>query len=159
MNTRVEQLKEYAKIMKDCPYALRTYLQTYDNTQKKYVPLVLFEDQEQLILDYENYNENITKKYRQAGVSTVTAAWVSRKLQLAKPENPERVLCIANKRDTAIELANKIRHFLEQWPEWMNVGFSPDKNSESRFRLNNGSEVKAVATSGDERFYPYDIDI
>ena len=149
MNSRIDQLKEYARIMKDCPYALRTYLQTYDNTQKKYVPLVLFEDQEQLILDYENYNENITKKYRQAGVSTVTAAWVSRKLQLAKPENPERVLCIANKRDTAIELANKIRHFLEQWPEWMNVGFSPDKNSESRFRLNNGCEVKAVATSGD----------
>ena len=149
MNSRIDQLKEYAKIMKDCPYALRTYLQTYDNTQKKFVPLVLFEDQEQLILDYENYNENITKKYRQAGVSTVTAAWVSRKLQRAKPENPERVLCSANKRDTAIELANKIRHFLEQWPEWMNVGFSPDKNSESRFRLNNGCEVKAVATSGD----------
>ena len=149
MNSRIDQLKEYAKIMKDCPYALRTYLQTYDNTQKKFVPLALFEDQEQLIFDYENYNENITKKYRQAGVSTVTAAWVSRKLQIAKPENPERVLCIANKRDTAIELANKIRHFLEQWPEWMNVGFSPDKNSESRFRLNNGCEVKAVATSGD----------
>jgi hypothetical protein len=149
MNTKIEQLKEYARIMKDCPYALRTYLQTYDNTQKNYVPLVLFPDQERLILDYEEYNENITKKYRQAGVSTVTAAWVSRKLQLAKPEKPERVLCIANKRDTAIELANKIRHFLEQWPEWMNVGFSPDKNSESRFRLNNGCEVKAVATSGD----------
>mgnify|MGYP003346292825 FL=1 len=63
MNSKIEQLKEYARIMKDCPYALRTYLQTYDNTQKKYVPLVLFEDQEQLILDYENYNENITKKY------------------------------------------------------------------------------------------------
>jgi Terminase large subunit, T4likevirus-type, N-terminal len=149
MNTKLEQLKEYAKIMKDCPYALKTYLQTYDNTQKKYVPLELFPDQLQLIQDYENYNENITKKYRQAGVSTVTAAWISRRLQLAKPEKPERVLVIANKRDTAIELANKIRHFLEQWPEWLNVGFSPDKNSESRFRLNNGSEVKAVATSGD----------
>ena len=149
MNSRLEQLAEYAKIMKDAPYALRTYLKTYDNTQKNYVPLVLFPDQEQLILDYENYNENITKKYRQAGVSTVTAAWVSRKLQLAKPDKPERVLCIANKRDTAIELANKIRGFLEQWPEWLNVGFSPDKNSESRFRLNNGCEVKAVATSGD----------
>jgi hypothetical protein len=46
-------------------------------------------------------------------------------------------------------MANKVRHFLEQWPEWLNVGFSPDKNSESRFRLNNGCEVKAVATSAD----------
>jgi hypothetical protein len=149
MNSRIEQLKEYARIMKDTPYALKTYLQTYDNTQKKFVPLELFPDQEQLILDYDKYNENITRKYRQAGVSTVTSAWISKKLQLAKPENPERVLVIANKRDTAIEMANKIRHFLEQWPEWINVGFSPDKNSESRFRLNNGSEVKAVATSAD----------
>jgi hypothetical protein len=149
MNSRAEQLLEYAKIIKDTPYALRTYLQTYDNTQKKYVPMNLFPDQIQLIQDYEDYNENITKKYRQAGVTTVTAAWLSKKLQLAKPENPERILIIANKRDTAIEMANKVRHFLEQWPEWINVGFSPDKNSESRFRLNNGSEVKAVATSAD----------
>lgn len=149
MNTRAEQLMEYAKIIKDTPYALRTYLQTFDNTQKKYVPMDLFEDQIQLIKDYEDYNENITRKYRQAGVTTVTAAWLSKKLQLAKPDNPERVLLIANKRDTAVEMANKVRHFLEQWPDWINVGFSPDKNSESRFRLNNGCEVKAVATSPD----------
>jgi hypothetical protein len=149
MNSKIEQLKEYAKIIKDAPYALKTYLQTYDNTQKKFVPLELFPDQIQLIQDYETYNENITRKYRQAGVSTVTAAWISKKLQTAKPENPERVLIIANKRDTAIEMANKVRSFLDQWPEWINVGFHPDKNSESRFRLNNGCEVKAVATSAD----------
>jgi hypothetical protein len=149
MSAKIEQLKEYARIIKDTPYALRTYLQTYDNTQKKYVPMDLFPDQLQLIQDYEDYNENITKKYRQAGVTTVTAAWLSKKLQLAKPDEPERVLIIANKRDTAIEMANKVRNFLEQWPEWLNVGFSPDKNSESRFRLNNGCEVKAVATSAD----------
>jgi hypothetical protein len=149
MNSKIEQIKEYARIIKDTPYALRTYLQTYDNTQKKFVPMDLFPDQLQLIQDYENFNENITKKYRQAGVTTVTAAWLSKILQLAKPENPERVLIIANKKDTAVEMANKIRHFLDQWPEWINVGFSPDKNSESRFRLNNGSEVKAVATSAD----------
>lgn len=149
MNSKLEQLKEYARIIKDTPYALKTYLQTYDNTQKKYVPLELFPDQIQLLNDYETYNDNITRKYRQAGVTTVTAAWVSKKLQTAKPEQPERVLIIANKRDTAIEMANKVRHFLEQWPDWMNVGFSPDKNSESRFKLNNGCEVKAVATSPD----------
>jgi hypothetical protein len=149
MNSRIEQIKEYAKIIKDAPYALKTYLTTYDNTQKKFVPLELFADQEQLIIDYETYNENITRKYRQAGVSTVTAAWVSKKLQTAKESEPERVLIIANKKDTAVEFANKIRGFLVQWPEWINVGFTKDKNSESRFKLNNGCEVKAVATSAD----------
>jgi len=149
MNNKIEQLKEYVRIVKDTPYALKTYLQTYDNTQKKFVPLELFPDQLQLIHDYEQYNENITRKYRQAGVSTVTAAWISKKLQFAKPEAPERVLIIANKRDTAIEMANKIRGFIDQWPDWINVGYSPDKNSETRYRLNNGCEVKAVATSKD----------
>lgn len=149
MNSKMEQIVELSKIIKDTPYALRTYLQTYDGTQKKFVPLELFPDQVQLIKDYEDYNENITKKYRQAGVTTVTAAWVSKLLQTAKPEQPERILIIANKRDTAIEMANKIKAFLVQWPEWMNVGFSPDKNSESRYKLNNGCEVKAVATSED----------
>ena len=38
-------LLEYAKCVKDTPYALKTYLQTYDNTQSKYVPLELFNDQ------------------------------------------------------------------------------------------------------------------
>ena len=44
--------------MRSTPYALRSYLQTYDNTVSKYVPLELFPDQIQLIQDYENYNEN-----------------------------------------------------------------------------------------------------
>jgi hypothetical protein len=149
MSTKIEQLKEYARIIRDTPYALKTYLQTYDNTQSKFVPLDLFPDQIQLIKDYEDYNENITRKYRQAGVTTVTAAWISKKLQIAKKEQPEKVLIVANKRDTAIEMANKIRGFLEQWPDWINVGFSQMKNSESRFRMNNGCEVKAVATSKD----------
>lgn len=149
MSDKLEQLKEYARIIKDSTYALKTYLQTYDNTQKKYVPLELFPDQIQLIKDYETYNDNITRKYRQAGVTTVTAAWVSKILQTAKPEKPEKILIVANKRDTSVEFANKIRGFLEQWPDWLNVGFSQDKNSESRFKLNNGCEVKAVATSKD----------
>ncbi len=149
MNSKLEQLKEYARILKDTPYALKTYLTTFDNTQKTFVPLELFPDQIQLLKDYEDYNENITRKYRQAGVTTVTAAWLSKRIQTAKPENPDRVLIIANKKDTAVEMANKVRFFLDQWPDWINVGFSPDKNSESRFKMNNGCEVKAVATSPD----------
>jgi hypothetical protein len=65
---------------------LKTYLQTYDNTVSKYVPLELFPDQVSLLQDYENYNENIALKYRQAGVSTVTAAWASKGLLLLKKQ-------------------------------------------------------------------------
>ena len=53
--SREQVLLEYAKCVKDTPYALKTYLQTYDNTQSQYVPLELFPDQETLINDYDTY--------------------------------------------------------------------------------------------------------
>jgi len=150
MGLSKEQLMlEYIKCMKDTSYALRTYLQTYDNTVSKYVPLELFPDQENLLNDYEEHEENIALKYRQAGVSTVTAAWVSKRLVFAKKERPEKILIIANKLDTSMEMANKIRAFIEQWPNWVGAQFSPDKNSQRHYKLTNGCEVKAVATSRD----------
>lgn len=146
---RDEVLLESAKCIKSTPYCLKTYLQTYDNTVKKYVPLDLFPDQIKLVEDYEANNENIALKYRQAGVSTVTAAWASKKIAFAKKSNPEKILIIANKLDTAVEMANKVRSFTEQWPSWVGVSFSAEKNSARHFKLNNNCEVKAVATSKD----------
>ena len=147
--TKEQLIIEVTKCMRNTPYALRTYLQTYDNTVSKYVPLDLFPDQVSLIEDYDNFNENIALKYRQAGVSTVTAAWASKKLVFAKKQKPEKILIIANKLDTSVEMANKIRSFTEQWPSWVGVGFSADKNSQRHFKLTNDCEVKAVATSKD----------
>jgi len=147
--TKEQVMIEYVKCMKDTPYALKSYLQTYDNTVSKYVPLELFPDQISLLNDYENFNENIALKYRQAGVSTVTAAWVSKKLAFAKKNKPEKILIIANKLDTSQEMANKIRAFIGQWPDWVGINFSTEKDSQKHYKLNNGCEVKAVATSKD----------
>ena len=142
-------IKDYARCLQDTNYAIETYLETYDNTQSKYVPFILFPEQKMMLRNFEVYNDNITKKYRQAGVSTATAAWVSKKLQFASKNKPEKILIIANKLDTASEFANKVRGFINQWPDWINVGFSKEKDSQKHFKLNNGSEVKAVATSVD----------
>jgi len=147
--TKEQLLIEVTKCHRDTPYALRTYLQTFDNTKSKYVPLDLFADQENLIKDYEDYNENIALKYRQAGVSTVTAAWVSKRIAFAKKNKPEKILIIANKLDTSVEMANKVRGFLEQWPSWVGISFSSEKNAARHFKMSNDCEVKAVATSKD----------
>ena len=147
--SREQAILEYARCVKDTPYALKTYLQTYDNTQSKYVPLELFPDQVSLINDYDTHEENIALKYRQAGVSTVTSAWVSKRLVTAPKSKPEKILIIANKLDTSMEMANKIRSFVDQWPAWFGISFSAEKNSQRHFKLSNGCEVKAVATSKD----------
>ena len=147
--TKEQVLIEYVKCNRDVEYALKTYLETYDNTVKQFVPLELFPDQVSLLKDYEEYNENIALKYRQAGVSTVTAAWMSRKLIFAKKSAPEKILIIANKLDTSLEMANKIKSFVGQWPSWTGVDFDKSKNSQKHYKLTNGCEVKAVATSKD----------
>lgn len=147
--SKEQAILEYARCVKDTPYALKTYLQTYDNTQSKYVPLELFPDQVSLINDYDTHEENIALKYRQAGVSTVTSAWVSKRLVTAPKSKPEKILIIANKLDTSMEMANKIRSFVDQWPAWFGISFSAEKNSQRHFKLSNGCEVKAVATSKD----------
>ena len=146
---RQELIQEYAKCLQNTSYAISTYLETYDNTQSKYVPFILFPEQQMMLSNFDKYNDNIVKKYRQAGVSTATAAWVSKNLQFASKTRPEKVLIIANKLDTAQEFANKVRGFLNQWPDWIKVGFSKDKDSQKHFKLNNGCEIKAVATSVD----------
>ena len=87
-----EVISEYAKCYKDSSYAIRTYLETYDNTQSKYVPFKLFPEQEMMLNNFEKYNENITKKYRQAGVSTATAAWISNNYNLLLKLNQKKYL-------------------------------------------------------------------
>lgn len=147
--SKEELILEYTKCVKNTPYALKTYLQTFDNTASQFVPLELFSDQVSLLNDYENFNENIALKYRQAGVTTVTAAWASKKIAFASKKRPEKILIIANKLDTAIEMANKVRAFTAQWPKWTGIDFSKEKDSQRHYKLNNGCEVKAVATSKD----------
>ena len=61
----------------------------------------------------------------------------------------EKILIIANKLDTSQEMANKIRSFIGQWPDWVGIDFAPEKNSQKHYKLTNGCEVKAVATSKD----------
>jgi phage FluMu gp28-like protein len=67
----------------------------------------------------------------------------------AQKKKPEKILIIANKLDTSMEFANKVRSFVDQWPDWLGIKFSNEKNSQRHFKLTNGCEVKAVATSKD----------
>jgi hypothetical protein len=46
-------------------------------------------------------------------------------------------------------MANKIKSFVGQWPSWTGVEFDKTKNSQKHYKLTNGCEVKAVATSKD----------
>jgi hypothetical protein len=96
-------------------------------------------------------------KPRQAGISTTTAAYLAVLTALASNKSTQKILIAANKQETAKEFLKKIRDFTVQLPAWMDVyrpggsdsWFDPEKNSSSHYKLWNGSEVKAVASSKD----------
>ncbi len=140
-------LLEYTKCAENPSYTIEGYFETFDKTQEGFVPFKLFDKQKLLISNYENNRFNLVLKYRQAGISTVTAAYAAVKTAFALSENPERILILANKQETAVEFLNKITGFIKQLPGWVNVSFN--KSSQKHVKLSNGSELKAVATSTD----------
>lgn len=150
-------LYEIGKCLKDPIYAIESYLETEDRTQGGFVPFKLFPRQKELVNAYKSHDHNIVMKPRQAGISTTTAAYIAILTALASNKSTQKILIAANKQETAKEFLKKIRDFTVQLPAWMDVyrppnsesWFDPEKNSSSHYKLWNGSEVKAVASSKD----------
>ena len=150
-------LYEIGKCLKDPIYAIESYLETEDRTQGGFVPFKLFPRQKELVSAYKVHDHNIVMKPRQAGISTTTAAYLAVLTALASNKSTQKILIAANKQETAKEFLKKIRDFTVQLPAWMDVyrpggsdsWFDPEKNSSSHYKLWNGSEVKAVASSKD----------
>lgn len=140
-------IKEYIKCKTDYIYTIQTYLKTFDKTQGGYVPYKLFPKQKEILSSYRKHSRNLIMKPRQAGVSTTTAAFAACELLFAVKDSPQRVLILANKRELAQEFLKKIKDFLSQFPDWM--GYKLTTDSKQHIVLSNGSECKAVATSGD----------
>jgi hypothetical protein len=152
-----QMLYEIGKCLKDPIYAIENYLETEDRTQGGFVPFKLFPRQKELVDAYRVHDHNIVMKPRQAGISTTTAAYLAILTALASNKSTQKILIAANKQETAKEFLKKIRDFTVQLPGWMDVyrpagsdsWFDPEKNSSSHYKLWNGSEVKAVASSKD----------
>lgn len=151
---RAEQLKVFARCLGDPIYAVETFLKTFDLTQKGMVPFNLFYKQKEIIKSYEKHNRNLVTKPRQAGVSTTTAAYIAVKTAFGDPDNPHKVLILANKQTLAQEFLKKVKDFLDQIPYWVwGLGENEDYlefNSKGHLKLkSNGCEIRALATSKD----------
>jgi hypothetical protein len=151
---RSEQLKIFARCLGDPIYGIETFLKTFDLTQEGMVPFKLFYKQKEVIKSYEEFNRNLVTKPRQAGVSTTTAAYIAVKSAFGDPDNPSKVLILANKQTLAQEFLKKVKDFLDQIPYWvwgLNEGSDYlEINSKGHLKLkSNGCEIRALATSKD----------
>ncbi len=150
-----EQLQVFAKCLGNPIFAIETFFKTFDLTQKGMVPFKLFYKQKQIIKSYEKHNRNIVTKPRQAGVSTTTAAYIAAKCAFGDPENPHKVLILANKQTLAQEFLKKVKDFLDQVPYWV-WGIDDlessylDTDSKGHLKLKSTKcEIRALATSKD----------
>ena len=142
--------EEYIKCYKDKTrqYFIENYLSTYNAIERKEVPFKLFPRQIELIKSFSKFNNIITIKPRQSGITTVCSAYIAAQLVFASPSSPETVLCIGNKLDISQQLLEKIADFLEQVPRWMwgSEYFSPDpessKNTKSIFKTRNKARLE-----------------
>lgn len=138
-------------------YFIEKYLSTFNADAGKRTQFMLFPRQKAFLQSIAEHGRSIAIKHRQAGITTVTSAWVAAQMALADKDQPETVLCIGNKLDLANQLVTKIREFLMQVPRWYwgNEYYSPDpkdpkntkdiftKNSKSELQLFNGCAVYA----------------
>lgn len=142
--------EEYIKCYKDKTrqYFIENYLSTYNAIERKEMPFKLFPRQIELVKSFGKYNNIITIKPRQSGISTVCSAYITGQIVFASPNSPETILCIGNKLDISQQLLEKIAEFLDQVPRWMwgSDYFSPDpnspKNTKSIFKTRNKSRLE-----------------
>jgi hypothetical protein len=153
--TQEELIYEKVKCATDSIHVIETYFyifdQTKNNNKGEIVPFKLFPFQKDLVKSYENNRFNITNKYRQAGISTVTCAWLATYITF---NSNRSVAIVANKLETARdELMKDVTGFIDMLPPFLHPKIS-DKNAANHKIYMNGSQVKAFATNSLRGYTP-----
>ena len=146
--TEQEQKEEYVRCALDPIYFIETYLTVFDQTigaQGEIVPFKLFPFQRDLVNAYQSYKQNVANKYRQAGVSTTTCAYIAWYVSFNKNRT---AAIVANKLDTARdELMADVTGFIESCPSWLRR--EPTKRDAATHKIyDNDSELKAFSSKG-----------
>lgn len=142
-----ERKEEYTRCALDPVYFIETYLTVFDQTKGEsgeIVPFKLFDFQKVLIKAFQKNKQNIANKYRQAGVSTTTCAYITWYVMF----NDNRyVAVVADKLETARdELLSDIIDFIECCPNYLKPKIA-SKDTAHHKRYKNGSQMKAFAAT------------
>jgi len=149
-----EQEKEIIKCAANPIYFIETYLTIFDQTQGnggKIVPFKLFPMQKELIQTFLDERFVVANKYRQAGISTTTCAYIAWYVMF---NSNRQVAIVADKLETARdELMSDVVDFIEGCPEWLKpkTGRQTEKNLKDTQKLkiyDNGSRLGAFSSKG-----------
>jgi len=153
--TKFEQEAEIIRCGLSPFYFIETYLRIFDQTQGKaglIVPFKLFDFQKKLIQTYLDNRFVVANKYRQAGVSTTTCAYIAWYIMF----NANRqVAIVADKLETARdEIMSDVVLFIEGCPDWLRPKTGRDANAKNlkdtqKDKIyDNGSRLGAFSSKG-----------
>ncbi len=147
-----EQEDEIVRCAANPIYFIETYLTIFDQTQGAagmIVPFKLFDFQKELIKSYQENRFVVANKYRQAGVSTSTCAYIAWYVMFNRNR---AVAIVADKLETATgELMSDVVDFIENCPSWLRpkTGRNTEKNLKDTQKLkiyDNDSKLGAFAS-------------
>lgn len=153
--TLIEQEQEIIRCITNPIYFIETYLTIFDQTQGiagMIVNFKLFDFQKELIQTYLDNRFIIANKYRQAGISTTTCAYIAWYVMF---NSNRQVAIIANKLETARdEIMSDVVGFIENCPAWLRpkTGRETDKgkfkDTQKLKIYDNGSKLGAFSAKG-----------
>lgn len=147
-----EQEDEIVRCAANPIYFIETYLTIFDQTQGvagTIVPFKLFDFQKELIKSYQEHRFVVANKYRQAGISTTTCAYIAWYVMFNRNR---AVAIVADKLETATgELMSDVVEFIESCPAWLRpkTGRNTEKNLKDTQKLkiyDNESKLGAFAS-------------
>lgn len=138
-----EMVEEMAKCKKDILHFAETYFYILIPGKGK-VPIVLHEGQRRILKKMDENNFFVLLASRQIGKSTLMTIYI---LWIAIFYDDNRILLVANKEATAIEIFGRIRMAYEFLPNWLKSPVNGTYGKTS-MELENGSRVNISTTTG-----------
>lgn len=132
---------EWIKCANSFPYFCSTYLKVLDKKQGKDIPFELFFFQKELVQLYEDEDRILTNKYRQAGISTVTCAYIAWKICFS--ENV-KVALVGNKVILAKKNLREIAMFIKNLPLFLQPDSEGDSSTKEYKTWKLGNEINEV---------------
>jgi hypothetical protein len=152
--TKEEQEEEVLRCGMNPIYFIETYLTVFDQTQGLaglIVPFKLFSFQKELIQTYMDNRFVVANKYRQAGITTTTCAYIAWYVMF---NSNRQVAIVADKLETARdEIMSDVVLFIDGCPKWLRpkTGRESVKNLKDTQKdkiYDNSSRIGAFSSKG-----------
>ena len=139
--TKQEAIAEYKRCATDPVYFICNYVKVVHPVRGT-VPFDLYEFQQDIIRDLKDYRFNIIKKFRQAGITTISAAYSLWSVLFKKNY---RVVVISIGDRESQEFLNRAKEMYEELPVWIR----PKLQAKNKHNLHfmNGSRIQSLPSA------------